>query len=40
MGGGKSAEDIIKEKCADLLKRIPGAYDTEVVSKTHPVRYE
>jgi hypothetical protein len=38
MGGGKSAEEIIKEKCADLLGKIPKAFDTELVSKTHPVK--
>eukprot|EP00055_Hartaetosiga_balthica_P018142 m.129163 g.129163 ORF g.129163 m.129163 type:complete len:2586 (+) comp9459_c1_seq4:2-7759(+) len=38
-GGGKSANDTIDELCADILSKVPLAFDHEVVLKKFPTMY-
>jgi len=39
-GGGMSSDQIIKEKCAQILERLPKPFDTDAAAKMHPVKYE
>ena len=38
-GGGMSIDDIIKEKCADILERLPKPFDINHVAKKYPLTY-
>jgi dynein heavy chain len=35
-----STDDIIKEKIAELLSKLPRPFDIETVTVMHPVKYE
>jgi len=37
---GKSADELMKEKIAELLKQLPGLFDTEKASVKHPISYD
>lgn len=37
--GQKQPEDIIKEKCEEILKQLPEQFDLIEVTKKHPVKY-
>ena len=38
-GGGKSTEELIKEKIQQLLGKLPPSFDVEKASLIHPVSY-
>jgi len=38
--GGKSADDILREKAEDLLNKIPKNYDMDMAARLHPLCYE
>ena len=38
--GGQSGDQIMKEKCANILSRLPKPFDIEDAIKRHPVMYE
>jgi len=37
--GAKTPEDIVSEKCAELLAKLPEIFDYKYVRKHHPVIY-
>ena len=38
-GGGKSAEEVVDELCADILSKVPEIFDIETAQKKYPVVY-
>ena len=38
--GGQSGDQIIKEKCANILAKLPKPFDMDDAIKRHPVKYE
>lgn len=36
---GLSAEDIIKEKCNTIFKKLPAPFNVEAAQRKHPVKY-
>ncbi len=39
-GSGGSLEEVIKAKCAEMLEKLPKAFDVFEVGKKYPIRYE
>jgi len=39
-GGGVSIDDIIKEKCSNILEKMPKPFDINHVAKKYPIIYE
>jgi len=39
-GGGKTKEEIMDERAADILSKIPKEYDIDYVEKFYPTKYE
>jgi dynein heavy chain len=39
-GGGKSSEDTLIEVCSDILAQLPPPFDTAVVQRKYPTKYE
>lgn len=39
-GGGVSYDDIIKEKCVQILEKLPHPFDLDDVAKKFPLQYE
>merc|ERR1711988_816176 len=38
-GGGVSTDVVIKEKCNDILDRLPKPFDVNYVAKKYPITY-
>ncbi|KAI8996174.1 dynein heavy chain and region D6 of dynein motor-domain-containing protein [Gaertneriomyces semiglobifer] len=38
--GGKSSDETLLEICTDILSRVPGTFDIEMVVAKYPVKYE
>jgi len=38
-GAGQSAEDVIKQKCREMLDTLPRCFDIDMVAKKFPIIY-
>lgn len=39
VGGGASAESMIKAKIKEIVQKLPKPFDTDEAAKKHPVKY-
>ena len=39
-GGGKSSDDVVNEVAADVLSKLPPAFDTETALRKYPTSYK
>jgi dynein heavy chain len=40
VGGGASAETMIKAKIKEIVAKLPKPFDTDDAAKKHPVKYD
>lgn len=40
VGGGASAESMIKAKIKEIVQKLPKPFDTDEAAKKHPVKYD
>jgi len=38
--GGKSSDEIVDDVCADILSKLPPAFDTEAALRKYPTSYK